>query len=193
MGAGPDIIRGIFAAVHHANRHSTRTDMAAITLPGARLKGEVPKGARGFGDLGDTVVVFGSEDILDRIRSDHRLAKHCRNGALKARLREVSEKQGAEGVALTRIRSHEKKTEGWHRRNEARRARRAERIAQTAGTQLGYDKPSHRDIYIEAQHGVFDLAVHRGAYKGGPVEVNTYGLSRHSAPAFLPEAPDVRP
>lgn len=192
MGAGPDIIRGIFATVHHANRHSTKDDLAAIVLPGARISGEVPKGAQGFGDLGNTVTVFGTEDLLDRIRSDQRLAMHFRNGALKARLREVDEEVGAEGVALTRIRSWEKKTEGWRRRNEARRARRAEHISQTARTRPGYENPARRDLYVQMPKGVLDIAVHRGIYQGGTVEVNTYGLSRNSTPAFLPEAPDVR-
>lgn len=191
MGAGPDIYRGIFAAVHHANRRSTRDDLAAIVLPGARVTGEVAKGEQGFGDLGNTVVVFGSEDLLKRIESDSRLAKYIDNGALKTRLREVDAEEGEEGVALTRIRSWEKKTEGWRRRNDARRARRAEHIAATAGTQEGYAKPARRDLFVQMDHASLDLAVHRGVYRGGSVEVNTYGLSRQGQPAFLPEAADV--
>ncbi|MEH6786876.1 MAG: type I-F CRISPR-associated endoribonuclease Cas6/Csy4 [Paracoccus sp. (in: a-proteobacteria)] len=191
MGAGPDIYRGIFAAVHHANRRSTKDNLAAIVLPGARLTGEVAKGEQGFGDLGNSVVVFGSEDLLKRIKSDTRLAKHLGNGALKTRLREVDAEEGEEGVALTRIRSWEKKTEGWHQRNEARRARRAEHIAKTANTQEGYAKPARRDFFVQMGRASLDLAVHRGVYRGGTVEVNTYGLSRNGTPAFLPEFPDV--
>ncbi|MCW3784383.1 type I-F CRISPR-associated endoribonuclease Cas6/Csy4 [Defluviimonas salinarum] len=189
LGAGPDVIRDIFAAVHAVNRHAPSDDYLALALP------EMVSG-RGFDALGRSVEVFGSERALSRLMTEAQFRKLLSRGMLpsRQRIREINFAEGDCGTWLARTRSGEKESEGWKAKDARRRERRADHIASVAGrfpdAQAAERADRKRDLYLRLPSGVF-LAMRRGVapWTGQPVIVSSYGLSQESAPSVLPSRP----
>ncbi|WP_027234199.1 type I-F CRISPR-associated endoribonuclease Cas6/Csy4 [Leisingera caerulea] len=193
LGAGPDILRAVFGAVHRANRHSSPQDFAAISLPAA-------SGARGYQALGSTITLLGSEAILSAVVEDEGLSKLQRRDMFSARLREVDFEAGAMGTYLVRDRSPEKGSAAGSARQARRDARRAAHIAATRGSAAGREAPAARPVKPEGFMGGGFVTLKAGrkisflagkaVWTGSPVHVNSYGLSTLTGLSVLPAAPE---
>lgn len=200
-GGAMDFFRPVFQAVHRVNRHASSGNYLAIALPGALRQSDMKElnitaGKRGLTDFGDTIEIFGTGASLEALIADDAMGRMVRRGVIRSRdlrIREVDFADGETGVALSRNRSFDARSEGARRRQEARDARRAEHIEKTKG-QFGETKPGklpRRDIFLALGEGKhLDMVIAHGAYAGGEIEVTTYGLSAASKPAYLPVSPD---
>lgn len=200
-GAFLDFIRPIFQALHRVNRHAASGQYLAIALPGALRKSDakslkITAGKRGLSDLGETIEIFGTEASLEAFLADEAIRRLARRGMVRSRdlrVKEVDFEIGDIGVAMSRNRSFDARSEGARRRQEARDARRAEHIAATKG-QFGPAKPGklpQRDVFLSLGEGKhLDMVVTHGAYTGEEILVTTYGLSSPSRPAILPVSPE---
>lgn len=192
LGVAPDILRAAFNAVHRANRHSHSEDYAAITLPSA-------SNDRGIHGLGDTIAIFGSEEILEAVLQDSDMRKMKRRNMFAARIREAHLDHGDMGTYLARDRRHDKVSTGAAARQARRDARRAEHIAATRGQADGSRPDRVRPdgvigrgfITLKADRKI-DFVAGKAVWTGLPVTVSTYGLSSPGSIAVLPGAPHER-
>ena len=182
LGAAPDILSRVLAAVHHANRHGEREDFIAVALPAMNMGHHCMR-------PGLRLELVGSPDSLSaltRLEGIERLRNREMIRALDLEM--VGGDPMTTAAGYIRDRKAEKGTPGWIRRTENRAARRGRPIGQEI-TPKGHDRTALR---LEIGQAVLSIRQITGPFvPGRPIHVSTYGFSSTMAPAVLPVAPST--
>lgn len=184
LGAYPDLLNGVFGAVHRVNRRMASDARVAICLPDA-------KNGKGMMSIGERIVLMGSDALLRSVLEDDDLSRLRARGMFAGRVREHDVSDVETGSVLSRSRQIEKHLlDGAAARRARRAVRRAEHILLSAGTHQKAPKPgipSRTSGFVILKPGLrIDLISGRSAWEGREILVTTYGLSPMSRPAVLP-------
>jgi len=183
LGAAPDVLTKVLAAVHHINRHGNLEDFIAVALATRRL-GRVR-------DLpGETIELIGSEDCLGTLLGTEGLTTLLRRGMLRSpEILEVEREMGETGAAYVRDRRDEKWTAGGIERMRRRAERRGVKLHKI--TRKPVSMAGRLMIFL----GATPLHVREivAPQSDAPLMVSTYGFSAVEAPAILPVLPTSAP
>jgi hypothetical protein len=180
LGAAPDVLTKVLAAVHHVNRHGDPEDFIAVALP-TRRPGRVR-------DLpGTEIDLIGSAACLGTLFGTEGLATLLRRGMLiTPEILEVERETGETGAAYVRDRRGEKWTAGGIERMRRRAERRG--VALHKITRKPVSLAGSLTFFL----GTTPLHVREivAPQSDAPLMVSTYGFSAAEAPAILPVYPN---